>query len=245
VTDPLLQWATGLTTTKRSVYAGWLLETGRHEPVDAAMHAAGYEAVTIKHGSGNLVTHWAIETANLFVIADGIQSIGEMKGTPERYGVAFGWRTLADGRPQSVLKMRAFLRELLAVGFAEPLLVSVKSTLTGDLVAALMRQYDVLDMIDALRTQQDKPALNPPYYACAIPIGPGAEVQRGAAQKKGIVPPVALIPTPITREYLVEQYIRKDWVRIVENRVKETLAWSVATSGQIAAGEVSEGGEEG
>src|SRR5919107_1646083 len=83
VADPLLQWSTGLTTTKRMIYAGWMIETGRSEALDAAMTAAGYETVTIKHGSGNLVTHWAVETANLFVIADGVQSIGEMKSTPE------------------------------------------------------------------------------------------------------------------------------------------------------------------
>jgi hypothetical protein len=221
------------------IYAGWLMETGRSEPVDAAMQAAGYETVTIKHGSGNLVTHWAVETATMFVIADGVQSIGEMKSTPERYGIAFGWRTLPDGRPQSVLKFRAFLRELLDVGFAEPILVSIKSTLTGDVLNALMRQYDVLDAIDALRTQQGKPVLNPPFYACSIPLGPGQEVQRGAAQKKGIVPPVALVPTPITREYLVEHYIKKEWVGSVERLLDPTIAWSVATSTQIAEEETS------
>jgi len=239
VSDPLLQWSTGLTTTKRMIYAGWLIETGRSEALDAAMPAAGFETVTIKHGSGNLVTHWAVETANMFVIADGVQGIGEMKSTTERYGIAFGWRTLPDGRPQSVLKFRAFLPELLEVGFTDPILVSVKSTLTGDVLNALMRQYDVLDAIDALRVQQGKAQLNPPFYASSIPIGPGQEVQRGAAQKKGIVPPVALIPTPITRDYLVEHYIRKEWVAPIERLLDSTLAWSVATSAQIAEEEAT------
>lgn len=161
-----------------------------------------------------------------------------MKASPqERYGVAFGWRTLPDGRPQSQLKARVFLRELLELGYTEPLTLSVKSTLTGDVLAALTRQYDVLDAIDALRTQQGKAALHPPFYACSIPIGPGQEVQRGATQKKGIVPPVALVPTPITREYLVEHYIRKEWVAPIEALLDATVAWSVATSAQIASGE--------
>jgi hypothetical protein len=42
------------------------------------------------------------------------------------------------------------------VGYAEPLL-TVKSTLAGDLIAALMRQYDVLDAIDAFRAEDKKP----------------------------------------------------------------------------------------
>lgn len=237
VRDPLLQWATSLTTTSRMIYAGWLIETGRSDALDDAMTRAGFETITIKHGSGNLVQHWMVETANAFVIADGVQGIGEMKGATERYGVAFGWRTLPDGRPQSQLKARVFLRELLEIGYAEPVTLSVKSTLTGDVLNALTRQYDVLDAIDALRIQQGKAALNPPFYACSLPLGPGQEVQRGGTQKKGIVPPVALVPTPITREYLVEHYIRKEWVAPIERLLDATIAWSVATSAQIASDE--------
>ena len=238
VADPLLQWSTGLTTQQRTIYAGWLCETGKSEALDDAMAAAGYETVTIKHGGGNLVTHWAVETANLFVVADGVQGIGEMKHTAERFGIAFGWRTLPDGRQQSQLKLRGFLRELLEVEYYEPILLSVKSTITGDVLGALTRQYDVLDAIDALRTGQGQMALNPPFYACSILLGPGQEVQRGSkGVTKEIVPPVAQIPSPITREYLVKQYIRKAWVPLVEKLVDQTVAWSVATSEQIAAAE--------
>jgi hypothetical protein len=124
------------------------------------------------------------------------------------------------------------------VDYNEPILVSLKSTLTGDVLAALTRQYDVLDAIDALRVQQGQPPLNPPYYACSIPIGPGQEVQRGSkGAQKEIVPPVAQIPTPITRDYLVTHYIRKGWVKQVERLLDQTIAWSVATSEQIVAEE--------
>lgn len=237
VADPLLQWSTGLQTQQRSIYAGWLIQTGRMEALDEAMQQAGFSTVTIRHSGGNLVTHWAVETADLFVIAEGVQSIGEMRTDPERYGIAYAWRTLPDGRPQSVLKLRALMRPLLEVGYTEPLLVSVKSTLTGDMLEALMRQYDVLDAIDRLRTQQGQTPLNPPFYACSIPLGPGAEVARGGTQKKEIVPMVAQIPTPIERPYLVAHYIRKAWVPLIENLLDATMAWSVATSNQIALGE--------
>ncbi len=235
--DPLLQWSTGLQTQQRSIYAGWLIQTGRMELLDEAMQQAGFSTVTIRHSGGNLVTHWAVETADLFVIAEGVQSIGEMRTDPERYGIAYAWRTLPDGRPQSVLKLRALLRPLLEVGYTEPLLVSVKSTLTGDMLEALLRQYDVLDTIDRLRVQQGQQPLNPPFYACSIPLGPGAEVARGGTQKKEIVPIVAQIPNPIERPYLVAHYIRKAWVPLIEHLLDSTMAWSVATSNQIALGE--------
>src|SRR3954469_22307878 len=151
VSDPLLQWATGLQTKERRIYAGWLAEAGKIDTLDAAMEQAGFAQVTIKHGSGNMVTHWAVETANLFVIAEGVQSIGEMKHTTDRYGIAFGWRTLDGGRQQSVLRFRAHMRALIALGFEPPVLVSPKSTWTGDILNALPRQYEVLDAVDHLR----------------------------------------------------------------------------------------------
>lgn len=190
-----------------------------------------------------LVTHWAVETANLFVVAEGVQSIAEMKHTPERYGIAFGWRTLEGGRQQSVLRFRAFIQELLQVGFAEPLLVTVKSTLTGDLIAALTRQYDVLDAVDVFRAQDRKPPLNPPFYACAIPLGPGAEVARGSVQTKEITPPVARIPTPISKEHIRARWIKRDWVALIEGMLDETIAWSTTTSKLIGAGEEQGNGQ--
>src|SRR5689334_12457811 len=57
----------------------WLVEQGKHEELDDAMTAASYETVTIKHCGGNLVTHWAVAAADLFVLCDGVQTIGEMK----------------------------------------------------------------------------------------------------------------------------------------------------------------------
>ena len=238
VADPLLQWATGLTTKERRVYAGWLVEAGKLTALDEAMEAAGFRQVTIKHGSGNLVTHWTIETANVFVVAEGVQSISEMKYTEERYGIAFGWRRLDDGRRQSRLSARVFLQELLSVGYHEPLLLTIKSTLTGDVIAALMCQYDVLDAVDAFRRLDKKPPLQPPFYACSIPLGPGAEVARGSGgQTKEITPPVAQIPSPITKEYIRAHWCKRDWASLIEGMLDDTLRWSAATSKLISAGD--------
>jgi len=243
VSDPLLQWSTGLQTKERRIYSGWLAEVGRSEAFDAAMEQAGFQHVTIKHGSGNFVTHWAVETADLFVIAEGVQGIKEMQHTDERYGIAFGWRTLPGGKQQSQLRFRALLRALLERAYTEPLLVSVKSTLTGDLVGALTRQYDVLDAIDAFRNQAGKPPYNPSFYACSIPLGPGQEVARGSGgQTKEISPIIAQIPTPVTKEYILAHWIKRDWVKLIEALLDDTVRWSIATSKLIAAGEDRNGG---
>jgi len=238
VADPLLQWATGLQTKEKRIYAGWLIEAGKHEALDQAMNDAGYTQVTIKHGSGNLVNHWAVETANLFVVAEGVQSINEMKYTEERYGIAFGWKVLEGGRMQSQLRCRVFLAELLTVGFTEPLLLTAKSTLTGDVIAALTAQYAVLDAVDAFRTQDKKPAINPPFYACSIPIGPGQEIARGSGnQTREITPPITSIPSPITKEYVRSHWIRRDWASLIEGMLDDTIRWSVTSSKLIGAGE--------
>jgi hypothetical protein len=238
VSDPLLQWATGLQTKERRIYAGWLAEAGKIDVLDTAMEQAGFAQVTIKHGSGNMVTHWAVETANLFVVAEGVQSIGEMKHTEDRYGIAFGWRTLEGGRQQSVLRFRGFLQELLSVGFYEPLLITAKSTLTGDLINALTRQYEVLDAVDVFRAQDKKPPMNPPFYAASIPLGPGQEVARGSGgQTREITPPIANIPTPITKEYVRAHWIKRDWSSLIEGMLDDTMRWSVTTSKLIGVGE--------
>lgn len=236
--DPRMQWSTGLPTTSRSIYAGWLIEVGQAEDLDAALKAAGVEQATIRHSGGAVVAHWTLPTACLFVLADGVQSSWEMRDTPERYGIAYAWRTLEDGRRQSVLKARVLLAELLAVGYAEPLTVSVKSTLTADLLAAFTRQYEVLDAAGAEQAASGKPQQELPFYAFSLPIGPGAESARGKGTlTKEITPPVAVIPAAITREYLAAHYIKREWVSAVEGRIDATIAWSMATSAAIAAGE--------
>src|SRR5262249_676535 len=139
VSDPLIQWSTGLPIAKtRNLYAGWLVEVGRDEGVDDCL-GHSFETGQIKHGGGDGGRPWAVPTGKLFGMAEGVQSIGEMKHTEERYGIAFGWRTLDGGRQQSKLVARVLLREVLEAGLVQPFTLSLKSTLTGDLLTALQR----------------------------------------------------------------------------------------------------------
>lgn len=235
--EPLLQWATGLPTKDKKLYAGWLVEAGLHEDLDLAMNDAGIRQVTIKHGSGKLVSHWALSVASLFIIADGIQTMSEMRDSPDRFGVAFGWRD-NDGRPQSVLRCRVLIQELCQVGYTEPLLLSVKSTLTGDLLSCFIRHYQVLDSINPIREAAGKSPIAVPFYAVALRLGAGDEVQRGSGQTKEITPMVEIGPRD--REYALAHWCKKPWVEAIEGLVDSTIVWSRGESIRIAAGDREE-----
>jgi hypothetical protein len=246
VSDPMIQWSTGLPTKDRTLYAGWLVEIkdGQDE-LGAAMLQAGYEPIVIKHGNGQFVSHWALPNVSLFIIADGMQTMAEMKQTQERYGIAFGWKKQDDGRMKSVLRCRVFVRELLQAGYDEPLLLTLSGTITGDFLRGLEGQYATLDAIDALRIEQGKAKLAPPFYALSIPFVAGADVTRGqAGMSKDISPPQAAIPEPVTRAYLTTNYIKAAWVPLIESRLDDTISWSVSESRRIATGDQGGMGDE-
>lgn len=221
VQSPTLQWATGLPTENQAVYAGWLYQWGQDAELDAAMERAGVRATTIQHSGGVLVMHWALPAVQVFVIAESVQELHELRETTERYGIALWW-THQDGRICSHLRCRVLVRELLAVGYEQSLTLSVKSTLTGDLLAAFARQYAVLDQAAALWDRAELP-----FYAFSLPLGPGAEVTRGSgSQARTIVPVVASVPEPVDENYLTAQWTIQAWAERVEGLLDATVARS-------------------
>lgn len=232
--EPLLQWATGLPTADKRLYAGWFVEAGKDADLDDAMGRAGVTPIAIKHGSGNVVTHWALPIVSLFVVCDGVQSMSEMRDSQERYGIAFGWRD-AGGRPQSVLRARVFVQELCAVGYCQPLLLSVKSTLTGDILNAFTRHFDVLSQINPIRATKNLPEIGVPFYAVAIRLGAGEEVQRGAVQSKEITPMIEVGARD--PDYIKAHWCKREWVAAIEGMADQTVVWSRSESTRIAAGD--------
>jgi hypothetical protein len=233
VRDTLMQWASGLPTTDRRIYSGWMIEAGKDSELDEAMDAAQFNRVTIKHSGGKIVTHWAIEVAKLFVVCDGIQTITEMNHSIERLGIAFGW-CQNNGRNQTVLRLRCYLYELLLVGYTQPIMISMRGTVTGDLLAALMSHYAAMDAINQLRQEQGKPHIDLPFYSLACPIGPGQETTRTNGQQgREIIPPAYALDQPIDRDTLKRLYIKQAWVPIIEQEVQTTIEWSVRESKRI------------
>ncbi|KPV44319.1 hypothetical protein SE17_44230, partial [Kouleothrix aurantiaca] len=75
-------------------------------------------------------------------------------------------------------------------------------------------------------------------------LGPGQEVARGSnGQTKEITPPIAVIPTPVTKDYVRANWIKREWAALIEDGhggpslIDQTLAWSVTTSKMIGIGE--------
>jgi hypothetical protein len=48
---------------------------------------------------------------------------------------------------------------------------------------------------------------------------------------------IAHIPAPITREYILAHWIKREWSSLIEDQLDQTIAWSVANSRQISAGD--------
>lgn len=234
VRDPLIQWASGLQTRSRTVYAGWMLEYGKDHDRDSAMEQAGFTHDVIKHGNGNMVDHWLIPTGNFFVLADGIESMGTMRQTKDRFGVAFGWQQI-EGRWQSVLRMRVFLLDLLEQGYTEPCMVTLRGTVTADMVDILMFQYTQLDVLNGMRVARGMEPRDFPFYALVIPITAGEEVARGQDRTSRIQPPIYAMDHVLTREEAKALYIKQAWVDSIESLMDETIMWSVAQSQAIAA----------
>lgn len=236
VVDPRLQWSTGLPTHKREIYAGWLIEAGRVDELDQACDRANIEQRIIVHGSGNRVTHWTLPHASLFVVCDGVQGMGEMRESGDRYGVAFAWRTLPDGRRQSVLRARVFVQELAAVDYLAPLVVSLKSTITGDMLDCLHRHYATIDTINPIRAAAGKSPIAVPFYAVSMALGAGPEVSRGQA---GQTKPIAPMVEVGTRDaaYIRAHWCKRAWAEAIEAVVDDTIRWSTTESARIAEGD--------
>lgn len=209
----MLQWATGLTATNRQMVAGWFIETGKDADLDDALQSIGIPRVSIKHGSGNVVTHWHLEKAELLVVAQDTEPAGR--------GTVYKW---VDGR--SKYKARVYVRALVDAGYVAPLLISFKSTLTNDIRATLRRLYELV---------QATGNKSIPIYAFWLPTGPGDDVAKGTVQTKNVAPPIAILPDEMTREWLVGQYAKKthpDLIAHVEQELPAAIAWSVKECGE-------------
>lgn len=230
--EPILQWASNLQTKERQIYSGWLTEVGRDEHLDAVMKQAGYNQITIKHGNGNFVTHWAIPNACVIPIVEQVDTLGTIKAGPERHGMVLGWRETEDKKSQSFLKMFVFLVSLLEVGWETPFMLTAKSTLTDDVCGALLRHYDLIDFTEEARKKQGKPPAGYPFYSFALMLHPGAEVRRGSSVQKEFTPVENAMPDPPTANWAKEMYVgsNKHYMELVEGRLPEVVQWSIIAS---------------
>lgn len=223
LSDPLIIWASGLPTSDRRIYAGWMIDQEVDSELDAAMQRAKVESIGIKHGSGNTVHHWCMPEIDIFPIATGVPRTVR-DAAPQPTGLVYAWTVRDDGRNQSVLRLRVLVRQLVAVGYMQPLTLILKGTVTKDIMTVLYAQYKVRDAYRKLKGGDARV----PFYAFAIGLGVGAEVTRGTGtNKKTFSVPKGSIPDAITEAYLRERWIgRKEIVEAIEDRIEETRIWA-------------------
>lgn len=228
--DPILQWANGVIDIDNNMsYVGWMSEHGKNKSFDMAMLDAGFFSTTIKHGSGKKVRHWLIPTVGLYPLIEHVSTFLDIKTTPERYGMALGWRTLESGAKQSFLKFKALMTALYPY-YCDPVMVSVKSTVTDDMIAALLRQYDILDWITSRVKEGGREPRGYPFYAIALYLGAGEETRRGESKTSPVVPPINAAPKPMTREYAAQVFIGRahyqPLITLIESLLDDAITWS-------------------
>ena len=226
-------------------YNGFLIPTDQHPLLDEAMDLAGFEAITIQH-TDVAREHWCLPEAALFVIATGVQSRSQMKATAERHGIAYGEHAMRDlktgqvvisdktgkAKPESVLRFRCFLPQLVAVGYFEPLRFSISGTMTGDMLRGFTAQFAVFRAVRDLRERAGMAPIQLPFWSYAQTWMPGPEVSRGIAK---VIPPSVRMPQAIDLDYLRSHRVNIEIAELVKDRLAETILWSIEESARINA----------
>lgn len=226
-------------------YSGFLVPTDQNPMLDEAFAIAGAQAIMISHSDGDR-EHWCLPTATLFIVAQGLQSSSQMRDTTERLGIAYGWQLQRDGKTkeitvdpktgkpktQSVLKLRCYLPQLVAVGYCEPLRLSISGTMTGDILQGLTRQYAVIRTVRDLRQAKGLAQVALPFWSYALTFEAGPSSNRGIAK---VIPPTVRLPQPIDLEYLKSHRVTVDIAELIKNILDDTVTWSKEESARINA----------
>lgn len=234
--DPILQWGSRVNevytnnTQKRMTrsYSGFLSEVGKDEEFDDAMTASGMQQILIQHSGGMEVTHWCIEQADLIPLITHVDTLSSIKQTGGiRGGMSLGWKNLENGQFESFLRMLVLYRNIYPE-YQKPMMFTIKSTGTRDVIDALRVQYNVLKLIEESRVARNLPPIGYPFYAVAVRVAAGDEVPRGKIQVSNYAPIVNLAPIPLTLGFAKEVFIGKDQklVNLVESMIDEAVEWS-------------------
>lgn len=229
---PIVQWASGRTEARpagHSRYSGLVgfhSEVGKDAAFDAACQAAGVAQVTIRHpregGPAVEVLHWSFgETLAVYPLTAGppyrsLVACLKSARTAEA-GLGLVW-------PQGE-RSRLAVRCYILVGDAPHLVqLSVRSTMTDHLLAALIAHVRACEAADALIDRAKHPDVVA-LYELALPLGPGAEVAAGKRETTTIVPLAAQHPAPLTAQAIraarlwrpesVAQAALTDWPDVV------------------------------
>lgn len=257
VENPLLQYAIGLPATRPKVdtegfalydedtgeeltdsinYSGFFTAHGVDRELDAVMQSLGVPTITILHRGGPQ-KHWMLSKVTCFLLARGLPSNG---GTEGKLGVVYQWSKGTDTRRGgTVFYAQVMLRPLLP-HYTKPFVFCMRSTQTSDALAAFTKQYKVLNCAheEMQRHGNDMPL---PLSAFSLTLKASTKQEvRGQGpvdRRKPIYPMVALVPDPITTEYLQRHEMPLEYADLLKESTEAAVDWAKALSSRIDSGD--------
>lgn len=183
-------WSSGKEVVDRGIiFRGWFLDVGSDPDLDAACQQAGMQQGQLSHLDGAVREHWLMPSPTvIFPLIDGLAStrlIGLARGDVARAGVGCSW----PAGQRSRLGVMALVRDLLAVGYVNPIPFCVSSTSTDDLLAALVRHHEVLVALEEAARSAGRPQTWE-FYHLGLPLLAGDKVARGSGTLTTAISPI-------------------------------------------------------
>ena len=125
------------------------------------------------------------------------------------------------------LAVQALHPDLLAQGYLEPIVFSVSSTRTDDLLAALLARNAVLERCEEMAAARNKPRTFE-FWEVALPLTFGKKEVRGRDLQSSVYPIVAAHPDPdqLDAAYLRTLLAPKTVADVVDERWAQLTAWA-------------------
>lgn len=231
--------ATGEEKKRRISYAGLFTDIGVDPELDKAMRDAGFEKAFISHQQG-ATEHWIFPAeTEVFLIAQGLQTLGQMRATTERKGLAWGERKNEQGKKRSYFYAQVLIKALLPY-YKKPMILCLKSTQTDDGLNLFRAQYKVLRFAHEVLQAQGKDMPLPLWsYALTI-VAASEQSTRGVPPfSSDIFPIIALLPRELNVEYLqtMEMEALGEYVELFKSLAARSVEWSSKLVAKIAADE--------
>lgn len=178
---PRVSWCSGK-RVGREWYVGLFTDRGVDPDLDRAAGAANWQAAEMQHMGGRVGAHWLLPSpAWVYVLIEAVpweSMAGMVSNDVSGYGIGARW---PSGQP-SALGVHVLFRDLLVRDYREPLVFTVTSRSTDDLLAVLLAHNQLLDRYEAATEATGaRQALE--YWQVALPIVPGREENKGKGDK--------------------------------------------------------------
>lgn len=233
---PRVSWSSGK-AIGREYYAGMFLDRGLDHALDQAAEAAGWRPVDMTHGDGRVAPHWLPPFPHwCYVLIDSVpwrDMAGMTQNSVAQHGIGARW----PANEYSALGVHVLFRDLLEVGYREPIPFTVTSRTTSDLLSVLVHHNDMLDRYEAAMRQRGTPQAVE-YWQVALPFQPGKIETRGRDNKTSQVVCVGHgHPNPPTLGYFRANIASAEVAEVWERQRPAICAWAArfVTQGERSA----------